>query len=231
MKSEQDSDSAMTKNKNTSRVEVSGFKLERHEAEIEKSKKENINVSLLIENEEFLFQFLICFSELSDMAVIYDKYVEWIEENDFEQFLDSVEEEKLKQAFKTGLVCERMSIMIIYYLHTKGLYNSEIIFIKRIIAHVYKNFKDFSSFLLKNTNWANEGQRLPSRDFGKIGVNLPNLSIEVNNEKILKILEVEIKSQEKEIIESFNKVRQLMDDFTLDETWSYFKKSLTSMVG
>lgn len=194
---------------------------------------ELINLSLLPKNEEFLFQFLQCFHEQSDIFELFNRYIDWIEENDFQPFLDFISIVNSSNAAKVALICERMSLLIIFYLYTKGLYKTEIIFIKKTIMHVYKNFLEFQKSISSILREIDEFKKMPkiiNRDLTIFGSELPSFSVETNNDKILKILEVEIQAEEKEIFDSFHKLKKLMDDFTLNESWSYFKTTFISIV-
>lgn len=191
------------------------------------------DLSLLIKSEDFIHQFLECFNSQADIFDLFNKYIEWVEENDFQPFLDLIAVAYPANTFKIALICERMSLLVIFYLYTKGLYRTEIIFIKKTIIHVYRNFQEFFktiSQVLKEAQMAEKIPSIPIRNLTQFGPDLGASTVEMNNEKILKILEVEIQSEEREIYEAFNKLRQLMDDFTLNESLSYFKSTFISIV-
>lgn len=191
------------------------------------------DLNLLVQNEEFIYQFLECFNMQADLFELFNKYIEWVEQHDFQQFLDLIAIGQSSEPFKTALICERMALLIIFYLYTKGLYRTEIIFIKKVIGHVYRNFQELVKALnlvLTEGCLADKIPTFPARNFANLGSELPQFQVETNNEKILKILEVEIQSEERDIFEAFNKLRHLMEDFTLNESWSYFKATFIATV-
>lgn len=191
------------------------------------------DLNLLVQNEEFIFQFLECFNIQADIFDLFNRYIEWVEQHDFQQFLDLINIGQSSEPYKTALICERMALLVIFYLYTKGLYRTEIIFIKKVIGHVYRNFQELAKAVNSVLTDGGLGSKMPTfpvRNFATFGSELPQFQVETNNEKILKILEVEIQSEERDIFEAFNKLRQLMEDFTLNESWSYFKATFIATV-
>lgn len=192
-----------------------------------------LDFSLITKNENFLYQFLEAFNDQSDIFDLFNKYIDWIEENDFQPFLDLIVLLKPVIAIKTALICERMSLLVIFYLYTKGLYKTEIIFIKKTMMHVYKNHQELHKTLfaiLKDIDETKQLPKMPVRNLSTFGSEIMQMTVEKNNDKILKILEVEIQSEEKEIFDSFHKLKKLMDDFSLNESWSYFKTTFVTIV-
>lgn len=191
------------------------------------------NLQLIFKHEEFLYNFLVAFNNQSDIHSLFNQYIDWIEENNFQPFLDLIAKSRPVNAIKIAFICERMSLLVIFYLYTKGLYRTEIIFIKKTMMHVYMNFREFYKTIGTILKEMGEMKLLPKltvRNFASINFEMLPMSVEKNNIKILKILEVEIQSEEKEIFDSFHKLKQLMDDFSLNESWTYFKTTFVTLV-
>lgn len=84
------------------------------------------------------------------MTAIFLKYLEIVKSNDFEVYLSMIPSAAIAEGFKNAFVLERMGLMICFYLTQKGLYEKELVFLKKIVVLAYSNFFLFLNFLIND---------------------------------------------------------------------------------
>ncbi len=108
---------------------------------------DKLDLSPLFELESHLFGLMVVLHNEEAMADTFLKYLEVVKSNDFEIFLSMIPSAAISEGFKNAFVLERMGLMICFYLSQKGLYEKELVFLKKIVVLAYSSFVLFLKFL------------------------------------------------------------------------------------
>jgi len=111
---------------------------------------EKIDLTPLFWIEDFLYQFLICVHKEMDMYNVFKHYIEFVQDQNFEVFLEQLELPMLFDSFKNAFILERMSLMISFYLSLNGLYKKEIVFLRKVAVLIYSNVFLFIKILFND---------------------------------------------------------------------------------
>jgi len=111
---------------------------------------EKVDLTPLFWIEDFLYQFLVCVHKEADIYNVFKHYIEFVQDQNFEVFLDQLEIPMLFDSFKNALILERMSLMISFYLSLNGFYKKEIVFLRKVAALIYSNLFLFVKILFKD---------------------------------------------------------------------------------
>jgi hypothetical protein len=111
---------------------------------------EKIDLSPLFLIEDFLLQFLACVHKEADIYNVFKHYIEFVQDQNFEVFIEQLELPMLVDSFKNAFILERMSLMISFYLSLNGFYKKEIVFLRKIAVLIYSNIFLFIKILLKD---------------------------------------------------------------------------------
>ena len=93
---------------------------------------------------------MICVHNEADLYNIFKNYIEYVQEKDFEIFINLIDLPMLIETFKNSFILERMTLMISFYLSLNGLYKKEIVFLKKIAVLVYSNLLLFLKIILQD---------------------------------------------------------------------------------
>ena len=111
---------------------------------------DRLDLSPIFEIEDQLFRLVVVLQKEEEMTATFSKYLEVVKSHDFEVFLSMIPSAGLTEGFKNAFILERMGLMICFYLTQKGLYEKELVFLKKIVILAYSNFFLFLKFLISD---------------------------------------------------------------------------------
>lgn len=100
-----------------------------------------INLAPLFAVEELVYEFTAHILLGEDIYDIFTKYIDLVQENDFEIYILMLPSPSLAEEFKNALIIERMTLMICFYFVINNLYQKEKFFLKKLTVLVFSNIQ------------------------------------------------------------------------------------------
>lgn len=188
----------------------------------------NYEMKLHFVNEKHIFTFFNLIQKEKNINEAFINYTEFTKGKMFGEVLNFIVEKNTRQDFKKAFVFERIAIFVCVYLALTGAYNREIVFLKKIMALVFANSFIFIKLIISNEEknvFAKEIEEIRQR---KLILNEENVS--ENNEKLEKMLRLEVSILDPIIKGCFEKLTNFLVEFSVDEAFAYILNVFSEVV-
>ena len=189
----------------------------------------NYDLKLHFVNEKHIFKFFNLIQKEKDINEAFTSYTEFTKGKIFGEVLNFIVEKNTRQDFKKALVFERIAIFVCVYLALTAAYNREIVFLKKIMSLVFANSFIFIKLIISNEEknvFTKEIEEIRQR---KLILNEEN--VYENNEKLEKMLRLEVSFLGPIIRGCFEKLINFMVEFSVDEAFAYILNVFSEVVG
>ena len=198
---------------------------------ISKNKLPLVDPFIVFKWEQYIFNFICVIYKNEDIYNTFKAYIDFVQDYDFELFLNHLKSDSEKKYYTQALILERICLMSFFYFCINNIFEKELLFIKKIINIVYANtciyVTSFIEYLEKNQNAIFHSNKFKEilcvytkRKLSDYNINFRN-SINENNKLLWKYITVEIKLLEPHILDSIVKLKLFIDTITLNEAMSY----------
>jgi hypothetical protein len=109
---------------------------------------DKIDLNPIFSVEQAIFDVMETVHKEEELLKTFMSYIELDRDKNFEMILNSISMPAVSENFKNAFIFERMGLIICFYLSRKGLYQKELIFVKKIVILAYSNLFVFLKLIL-----------------------------------------------------------------------------------
>lgn len=118
----------------------------------EEEKYNRLYPDVLFKTEEILYEIYMAIVNKKDIYDLFKVYMDYIQDYEYDGFIEILTNEKLAEEVKKGLILERVSLMILFYFLINEQLEKNLASIQSLIYFVYSNFHSFVSLIAKDPN-------------------------------------------------------------------------------
>lgn len=106
----------------------------------------------LFRTEAIIYQVFDAIINKKDIYDLFKIYMDYIQDYDYDGYFKLLSNKETALLYKNGFILERISLMICFYLLINDMYDSEIVFLQKLVFLIYSNFYSFILLIVKDPN-------------------------------------------------------------------------------